>query len=542
MSTREPTDRRSSDRALPARAGKPARSVATAAAPADDDDESAVPGRSNDPLRQFLGRMATVPVLTREGEVAVARRIEAGERKVLSTLFRSPVALREILELGEGLRRGSIRVHEVVRQFEDEEGDEDFDESAAVRRVVRQIDLVRRQARAIAHARARLGRAGGGLGSRRRATLDAIEARRGSMVETLCALRLTGRHVAAIVGRLEQFHRRVERARAEIAERERAAGMDEQALRRTIRRMRSGRAVERRLSRKLGARLDELVEAERAIRGSRRAIAKVEREANLSAGELTGTFDAIRDGQREAEQARGELVVANLRLVVWIAKRYVNRGLQFMDLIQEGNIGLMRAVDKFEYRRGYKFSTYATWWVRQAITRGIADHARTIRVPVHMIEAMHKVLRTTRLLVQEIGREPTAEELAARMEVPPDRVRNVLRVAREPISLETPIGEEQDSHLGDFIEDKAAVSPADATVDVDLSDRIRDVLHTVTGREEKVLRMRFGIGERCDHTLEEVGREFGVTRERIRQIEAKALRKLRHPTRSERLRVFREPV
>ncbi|MBI5500237.1 MAG: RNA polymerase sigma factor RpoD [Deltaproteobacteria bacterium] len=541
MSTREPTDRRPSDRALPARAAKPVRSVAPAATAADDDDESAVPGRSNDPLRQFLGRMATVPVLTREGEVAVARRIEAGERKVLSTLFRSPVAVREILELGEGLRRGAIRVHEVVRQFEDEEGDEDFDEVAAVRRVVRQIDQVRRQARAIAHARARLGRAGS-PGSRRRASLDAIEVRRAGMVETLCALRLTGRRVAAIVGRLEQFHRRIERARADIAERERAAGMDEQTLRRTIRRMRTGRAAERTIARKLGAHLAELVEAERAIRGSRRAIAKVEREANLSAGELTGTFDAIRDGQREAEQARGELVVANLRLVVWIAKRYVNRGLQFMDLIQEGNIGLMRAVDKFEYRRGYKFSTYATWWVRQAITRGIADHARTIRVPVHMIEAMHKVLRTTRLLVQEIGREPTAEELAARMEVHPDRVRNVLRVAREPISLETPIGEEQDSHLGDFIEDKAAVSPADATVDVDLSDRIRDVLHTVTGREEKVLRMRFGIGERCDHTLEEVGREFGVTRERIRQIEAKALRKLRHPTRSERLRVFREPV
>jgi RNA polymerase primary sigma factor len=353
-------------------------------------------------------------------------------------------------------------------------------------------------------------------------------------------MHLSQRRVDAIVGRFEQLCGRLERARLEILEQERAAGMDEATVRRTLRQMRRSRTAERAVSRKLGVRRVDLERAACSIRGSRRAVARVEREARLPACDLTATFDRIRDGQREAEQARVELVEANLRLVVWIAKRYTNRGLQFMDLIQEGNIGLMRAVDKFEYRRGYKFSTYATWWVRQAITRGIADHARTIRVPVHMIEAIHKVSRTSRQLVQEIGREPTSEELARKMELPLERVRSVLRVAREPISLETPVGEEQDGSLAEFIEDKTVVSPSDVAVDDDLSDRIGDVLRTMSGREEKVLRMRFGIGERCDYTLEEVGREFGVTRERIRQIEAKALRKLRHPTRSRALRAFRE--
>ncbi|HET6418791.1 MAG TPA: RNA polymerase sigma factor RpoD [Geobacteraceae bacterium] len=494
-------------------------------------------GRTTDPVRMYLREMGSVSLLTREGEVEIAKRIEDGDRDVARVIYNTPITVKEVISLGEMLENAQISAAEISKEVEEEELEED-EEDVQKNRLLAVIDEIRNYNARLETFQAEIG--ANASAADREKVEEEIQELKAKMTEALRSLRLKDRHIEKIAQRLKELSAKVEKINEEIAEIITIRDMTFEQFLGLFSKLRENEAEEKKILKKINLPLEEAMKLEKRLKSIKKKLEKIELESGFKAGELSSEIKAIAEGERKSKAAKSELVEANLRLVVSIAKKYTNRGLQFLDLIQEGNIGLMKAVDKFEYQRGYKFSTYATWWIRQAITRAIADQARTIRIPVHMIETINKLIRTSRQLVQEIGREPSPEEIAERMNLPLDKVRKVLKIAKEPISLETPIGEEEDSHLGDFIEDKGVVSPLEAVIKANLSEQTARVLASLTPREEKVLRMRFGIGERSDHTLEEVGQNFEVTRERIRQIEAKALRKLRHPSRSKKLKSFVE--
>ncbi len=505
---------------------------------AEEEEDKDLYGKINDPVRMYLKEMGSVALLSREEEVEIAKRIEEGEGQILDVVLNSPITIYELMSISDKVSEGTVAISDVIKDLEDVDGE--IDEEKYIDEFVGQVEDIKKLYYENEKITTRLATKKELSDSRKNVLRKQVEKNREALLALLRSIHLRKKHVERIVLHLRNLLLQVRQHEKNIAVCCGQVKLDPTEIRRLIRQAKDNRNEQRKVKRKFGISVDELKELDREIRVYTKQIREVEKKSDLSVAGLKAAIDRIDHGDKKAKIAKDELVRSNLRLVVSLAKKYTNRGLQFLDLIQEGNIGLIKAVEKFEYQRGYKFSTYATWWIRQAITRAIADQARTIRIPVHMIETINKLIRTSRYLVQENGREPAPEEIAEKMELPLEKVRKILKIAKEPISLETPIGEEEDSHLGDFIEDKSVSNPMESVTHKNLSEQTRGVLATLTPREEKVLRLRFGISEKADHTLEEVGKDFDVTRERIRQIEAKALRKLRHPIRNKKLKSFVE--